>query len=383
MPNGVRFPCHTLDPEEAAGPFEFIGPAAARPVCDPSHAGIGHVPQLLRQAKVTRIILVHGTFAGNDIVGLAREVTRLSPVLADKLAAIGKKWIDDLVGELGNYSQGYVDCMSSLINPEPLPAIPVTRFHWSGENHHLGRADGVMSLLDLLAGESSQGRVLVFAHSHGGNVMAMMSQLLAADRSHRHRFFAATRLHYQSLLGGKIDLPDWQGARERLLDEGTHFPLIDVATFGTPLRYRWNARVCPNQLHFIQHRPLGDQHPERAEFPGSLQALINADAGDYVQQIGIAGTDFPPSLLAWRDWIVERRMQSMFEQCGRRRDVLKKIQQGRRVSCDGITLLVDYADTDNGWSRSLLGHGVYTCCQWLPFHLQETARRFYAGADGR
>ena len=219
MPSGVCFPYHTLDPEENAGPFAFIGPNAAEPVCDPARAGIGNVPQLLRQAKVARIILVHGTFAGNDIVGLARELTRFSPALADKLSAIGKKWIDDLVGELGNYTQEFVDCFSGLINPKSLQPIPVTRFHWSGENHHLGRADGVMTLLDLLAGAPSEGRVLVFAHSHGGNVMAMMSQLLAADASIRQQFFAATRLHYQSPLWGRIDLPIWQGARERLVDE--------------------------------------------------------------------------------------------------------------------------------------------------------------------
>lgn len=379
MPRSARFPYHTLGPDEPAGRFEFVGPEIAKPVSDPSHAEIGDVPQLLRQAKVEKIVLVHGTFAGNDIVGLTREVARFSPTLAGKLNEIGKKWFDDMIGELGNYTESYVECLSSLINSASLDPIPVSRFHWSGENHHLGRANGVMALLDLLAREPAPARVLIFAHSHGGNVLAMMSQLLGADVTVRRRFFAATRLHYQSPLSGRIDLPSWKRARERLVDENARsFPQIDVATFGTPLRYRWNAQICPNQLHFIQHRPLDAEHPERAGLPGSLQEVMTAGAGDYVQHFGIVGTDFLPSVFAWRDWVVERRMQRMFEHSGRRRDLLKRLKQGRRVSCDGTTLLVDYPDTDEGWSRKLLGHGVYTCCQWLPFHLRETTSRFYA-----
>ena len=42
------------------------------------------------------------------------------------------------------------------------------------------------------------------------------------------------------------------------------------------------------------------------------------------------------------------------------------------------TLLVDYSADDNPWYRKLLGHGVYTCRPWLPFHLQEITERFYA-----
>lgn len=314
MQNAVRFPYHTLGRDEKDGRFEFIGPEIAKPVSDPSHADIGDVPQVLRQSGVEKVILVHGTFAGNDIVGLAREIARFSPTLAGHLNEISKKWFDDLVGELGNYTDRLVDCFSSLINPASLEPIPVIRFHWSGENHHLGRANGVMSLLDLLAAEHAGGRVLIFAHSHGGNVVAMMSQLLAADVTLRRRFFAATRLHYQIPLLEKTDLSNWQHARERLLSENPQaFPLIDVATFGTPLRYRWNTEVCPNLLHFIQNRPLNPEHPERTSFPDSLQDVIDATAGDYVQQFGIAGTDFLPSILGWRDWIVERRMRRMFE----------------------------------------------------------------------
>ena len=144
--------------------------------------------------------------------------------------------------------------------------------------------------------------------------MAMASQLLGADLTVRRRFFEATRLHYQVPLLGQMDLPSWQRARQRLLsDNQESLPPIDVASFGTPLRYRWNTQVLPNQPHFVQHRPLDAEHPEQASFSGSMLDVMNANAGDYIQQCGIVGTDFLPSIFAWRIGLVERRMQRMFE----------------------------------------------------------------------
>ena len=99
--------------------------------------------------------------------------------------------------------------------------------------------------------------------------------------------------------------------------------------------------------------------------------------GDYIQQIGIAGTDFLPSFFAWRDLIVERRLRWLFESTARRRDVIGKLKQGRRESSDGKTLLVDYPTTAGQESQKLFGHGVYTCHQWLPFHLQAICSHFY------
>ena len=43
--------------------------------------------------------------AGNDIVGMSRQLSRLSPEWAERLSQIGKQWFDELVGEVGNYTQ--------------------------------------------------------------------------------------------------------------------------------------------------------------------------------------------------------------------------------------------------------------------------------------
>ncbi len=155
-------------------------PAMSQPVMSAELpvGSLSRASDLLGRSGVRAIVLVHGTFAGNDVAGLVREIARFSPVSARRLRSLSKRWLDEYVGDVGNYSAAYAEDLSQLINSGSIP-IPVHRFHWSGENHHLGRADGVMSLIEFIdalpkSGEGD-GRLLMFAHSHGGNVLAMLS----------------------------------------------------------------------------------------------------------------------------------------------------------------------------------------------------------------
>ena len=372
-----RFPHHTFAVDEPRGDVAQISSSRALPVENPKPEDMGSVPALLRQAGVENILLVHGTFAGGDIIGLCREVRRFSPVSAERLNQLGKSWFDELVGDVGNYTVKFSRQVSDLINPETLPRINVERFGWSGENHHIGRADGAVALLHHISEMEDKGRLLVMAHSHGGNLLAMLSQVIGASTQLKEAFFHATRLHYHSPLRSKVDLQDWTLAREMLLDSGTNRRPLDIVTFGTPLRYRWDRDVCPQVLHFIQHRSVNEDAPTKATIPQSIGDVTAAVGGDYIQQIAIAGTDFLPSFFAWRDLIVERRLRWLFESTARRRDVIGKLKQGRRESSDGKTLLVDYPTTAGQESQKLFGHGVYTCHQWLPFHLQAICSHFY------
>ena len=72
------------------GRYELIAGDFAAADSNPSSADVGRAPQLLRQAGVTQIILVHGTFAGNDIIGLVRQVARFSTSAAGKMNQLGK-----------------------------------------------------------------------------------------------------------------------------------------------------------------------------------------------------------------------------------------------------------------------------------------------------
>lgn len=381
MSSELPFPHHNYLQDPDDGAFELVPAEDASACRDPTSADLPDVRRRLRMANVAEIVLIHGTFAGNDIIGLVREVARLSPKLASSLNALGKQVLDRIAGEIGNYNDAFANVCDGLVNSGQANAIKVTRFSWSGENHHLGRAAGAVALLDHIhsrAWDPNQ-RILFFGHSHGGNLLAMMSWLLGCNRSSKQAFFSATRLHYCNPLSRRIDLPQWEKVHDQLMNEAlsANLPALDVVTFGTPLRYRWNTDVCSRLLHFVHHRPLMPDHPSLAKIPSSVQEVFQAVGGDYVQQLGIGGTDFLHYALAWRSWSSERRLRRMFAAHIRRRDLAKSLRRCLRVSRDGITLLVDYPDTPEKHFQQLIGHGIYTRSEWLPFHLQSIATRFY------
>ncbi len=378
----LPFPHHLFSCEPGAGRFQLVRAAEAGRTVDPETADMGGLPEQLRDAGVAQITLVHGTFAGNDFLGMLREISRFSPRLSWAMKELGKHWIDQLSGEVGNYTSAYADCLSRLVNDGQRGTIAVKRFHWSGENHHLGRASGAISLLDsIIAGPLKQeDRLMLLAHSHGGNLLAMVTLLMGCSKRSLELFFRAMRPHYRAASTEPAERQRWEHVRSRLIDDSrrTSFPHLDIATFGTPLRYRFNLQTCENLLHFVQHRPLIPSEPARSRLPKSLGEFATARGGDYVQHFGIGGTDFPHSLLAWRSWRIERRLRKMFEPAVRLGNLKENLQRGHRVSLDGKTLLVDYAATPEKWNQKLFGHGVYTCREWLPFHLRQIASVFYS-----
>ncbi len=116
------------------------------------------VGERLRAAHVAAIYLAHGTFVGGDSLGLLLWLRRWLPALAESAEQRVKSLVDDLMDDLGNWSPDYARRLEQAINVEGQPHIAVRRFVWSGENHHLGRADGAVRLLhELLRAAVSQG----------------------------------------------------------------------------------------------------------------------------------------------------------------------------------------------------------------------------------
>ena len=109
--------------------------------------------------------------------------------------------------------------------------------------------------------------------------------------------------------------------------------------------------------------------------------MLAATAGDYIQQLGIAGTNFTPPFWAWRAWISDIRLGRLLQAGLRKRDTLARLKLGIRVHQDGETLLVDYGPAKGNITQHLAGHAVYTRLDWLLFHAEEVTRRFYQGAD--
>ncbi|MCH7752479.1 MAG: hypothetical protein IH898_10040 [Planctomycetes bacterium] len=192
-------------------------------------------------------------------------------------------------------------------------------------------------------------------------------------------FFHAARSFFRPWLRRKIDLRVWESVRW-LLGEPDH-PLrrleLDIVTFGTPVRYGWDADGYANLLHFIHHRPPPQGVEYQAPVPIESGRMLSAVDGDYVQQIGISGSNLAPNPLALRTLAADWRLDKFLERDVPRERLLTRLKHGTRVPDEGTTLLVDYERDEGGIHHHLLGHAVYTRRKWLPLHCREVAARFY------
>jgi hypothetical protein len=339
------------------------------------------VGAVLRRAGVVSVYLVHGTFVGPDAMGLLAELARVFPSASRSVQRVIKRIVDKVAGEAGNYTPSYARCFEDSMCQEGQPPIPVRLFNWSSENHHIGRADGAVRLIDELASLTLQPpqRVLLFGHSHAGNVFALITNLLAGNRQAIDRFFEATRIYYRWPVVGCVDIPVWSRVRDLLTSQTplAHLPL-DIVTFGTPIRYGWDSRGYSRLLHFINHRPSKGLPEYRAPFPPDIDDVITAADGDYLQQLGIAGTNVMPSVFSWRAWMADNRLNRLLQEESSPSNALERFQAGAIVPDEGTTLLVDYGLPEGSIAQHHAGHAVYTRKKWLLFHAEEVARRFYS-----
>ena len=254
-------------------------------------------------------------------------------------------------------------------------------FHWSSENHHIGRADGAVRLIDELASLKLHAgqRVLLWGHSHAGNVFALATNLLARDREAVERFFAAAEIYYRWPLL-RLRRHSRVGAACDALSSGTS-PLGDVAldmvTFGTPIRYGWDADGYARLLHFIHHRPAEGLPDYRAPFPPRLHDVVEGDDGDYIQQLGIAGTNIMPSIFAWRAWMADQRLNRLLQDDtsvgGAARALPGRGDRARRRHDAAGRLRPALRRHRPAPGRPRRLHPQ----TWLLFHAEEVARRFY------
>ena len=348
----------------------------------------------LANAKLAAVYLVHGTFTGNDVFGLLTELRRFSPGLSESLRRVTKGVVDGIAGETGNYTSQFAATFQEGLAVGTRHEVPVRLFHWSGQNNHIGRADGAIGLICELAqlAESlsdadlmspQQTRVMLWGHSHGGNVLAILTNLLAADRAARQEFFDAAREFFTPCWGKSTDMPTWDRAQQ-LLEDADH-PLrrlaLDFVTFGTPIRYGWHTAGYSKLLHFVNHRPQPEVPVHKTRHPLHLPRLLQAADGDYIHQIGIAGTNLMPNPLAVRTLLADWRLRGVLERDLQPEWRLERWSRGHRIPDEGMTLLVDYHDSHWFTFYHLAGHGTYTRRKWLPFHVSEIARQFYAAKN--
>ncbi|MDG2380688.1 MAG: hypothetical protein P8N76_03365 [Pirellulaceae bacterium] len=376
MPFDNNFQHQKYSCESPLAPYRVVKPENAFDIHSlHSRQIMSNFADRLRDRSIRSVYLVHGTFAGTDVLGVIRELERWVPSMGKILREHQKKFVDMFAGEAGNFSQAYAERFSEMINANGQIELPVRLFHWTGENLHLARANAAVRLLEEMLSdtESEPARYLLWGHSHAGNVFALLTNLLGGDRACLRRFFAVGRSLLKRSASGVLDYPVWKRVRRQVLADPSCLNRIelDIVTFGTPIRYGWETRGYQSLMNVIHHRSMEGVPEYLALFPTTLTDVIQARNGDYIQQLGVAGTNLTPYLPAWRSWMAERRFRSLLEQGIRRRDTLDRLRIGQRVPAEGTTILVEYPNDPNRLSEQLFGHAVYTRSDWLAFHAQQ------------
>lgn len=358
--------------------------------------------QLHTRLGVHRVILVHGTFMGDDPFGVSEIMNSVAdsvPLgsavlkpLAAELRNRSKALAARLSKDVGNYSAEFRQLFSQLVGGDPM--IELQDAVWSGQNHHLARANLAVRLLDQLMapGAVDDGRILLWGHSHAGNGFALLTNLLANERESVTRFFAAC---------GSPTAPHWKRVEQQLAEASSPHPLarsVVIVTFGTPVRYGWDPSGCRSLVHVLSHRnppSRGSDNSDESDDerittkplypPHNLDEMIKARYGDWVQAFAIAGTDVSsPATLVPNQKLTEFLESSLPEpefgldltliRPSRIRGLCARWKFGTRCHADGQNLLVRYEPSGRTVfslpvEESLFGHGVATTTTWLPAHL--------------
>lgn len=374
---------------------------------EPESADVVDFSRLHSEFGISHIELVHGTFAGTDPFGihaLMRSLIAdasptiqlaLTPLIA-KLEEQTKKFTETVTADIANFNEKFLATFQELAGEELVVSRPEPA--WSSENTHQARAALAVRLLCRLDDLQNQGldpqfdRVMFWGHSHAGNGMALLTNLLANDSASVAAFFEA--------VGDSLG-EDGRRAREILTSHDGPHPMsraLIVVTFGTPIRYGWDVDGCRQLLHITHHRPVDENQPAltvpaihspNGDDPGfgavvgSLQQTVFnallARHGDWVQTFAIAGTDLQPTVNRNGNQslgrYLERNLPNVTPESIKDRlpVVRKRWNAATRLHADGLNLLIEYPPTKltrfGNAHQSVFGHGVYTRTEWLPRHV--------------
>ena len=335
------------------------------------------------QPQIDAIWLTHGTFVGNDALGIFGQIERAVPVLGPTLKLLGKNLTDAITGDRGNFSDRFVDRLGGNIS--------TNRFTWSGENTHLGRCKAAIELLaQLIQRIDRHPRVLLWGHSHAGNISALITNLIGADPWCREAFLDLVRPLFppqNSQRSGETALDQVHGA----FQNGSFEKLeLDVINFGTPISYSWDTGGYRKLLHVVNHRP-NPNHPDWLSppikvagkwlFAGDQDDSASdpyATAGDMIQILGTSGSEFLPWLLDENTRQCETALQQFIAPGNGRDDYIANASIGARIAAEGSSILVNYHN-DRGLATAMMGHSIYTRTSWLSFHCDLVREALYEG----
>ncbi|QEG20494.1 hypothetical protein [Mariniblastus fucicola] len=309
--------------------------------------------------NVDAIWFVHGTFAGHDVLGWFGQLERVIPSAGSVLKTFGKKLTDAIAGDSGNFTHAFIDHFHTRAESR--------RFVWSGENTHSGRCKAAIELLDeLLQRVGDEPRVMLWGHSHAGNIAALITNLIGAEPAVRDRFLDLAEPLFPVRDDRVCALQRVRAAFDTGAVEGLR---LDIVNFGAPVCYGWDSAGYRSLRHIVNHSPQAEQPEWLSPLFGTGKKFVESARGDLIQLLGITGSDFLPWLLNRTTRAVEIELHRFLAPDYSRRDWWPRAKLGMRVADEGETVLVKY-DNRDGYAAQTFGHSVYTRPEWLGFHLE-------------
>ena len=385
--------------ERVSYPIFDPGPPHASPEWKQAMADVG---MQLFQSNVKGVVFLNGhpysdVFGSgrlDEVGGLKRGYSRgisglesLLALLRPETNGIGKREdpihpplsndqstyeaLDDLAQEVGNFTTAYVKKFEEGIRGEGGFSIPCIRYVWSSVYHHVGRVEAAIALIEFLQefgserALSKEDRLLLVAHGHAGQVLALLSNLITSGESEsRARMFEILAKYWESdpLEGRTVEQLE---TLYRVLTEQRFLggASVDMVTLGTPVRYGWDSDGFGRLLHVVNHRairPDGKRWLSKMELPQTAWEMPYQTGGDYVQQLAVAGSDAVPSSpemvqanLDFREILEPFDGFERWLECARRTT---------RCPKDGQCVLAEYGiqPDEEDPRQHLYGHGCYT-----------------------
>lgn len=379
---------------------------------------MGEMGAQLAQAGVRLVVFLHGAMRGTDVFGMqrlddvgglkrgySRGIAGLDALLAlmreetNGLSAVKggptppftdddrtKQLIDNDTRDAANFSHTYVELFRKALTRSTDRPIRCERVLWSSEQHHIGRSQAalhVISRLHAIAAEQQLGpgdRILVQAHGHAGLVMALVSNLLVRYESSGRSSLLHTLKDYAWDAGtaspGIVLL-------EQSLDRIFNGAILDIVTWGTPVRYGWDPSALGTLLHIVNHRPMrvdGKRWLAKMELPQITMEMPIAWGGDYVQQLAVAGSDAVPASPEAK--AANKALWELLEPYEGFERWLECARKSVRCQNDGRCLLVDYKDSTAAGTvnNHLYGHAAYTRLNAMLFNTTQILQSAYTSA---
>ncbi|MDH5427336.1 MAG: hypothetical protein OEZ05_13210 [Nitrospirota bacterium] len=297
--------------------------------------------------------------------------------------------LDHLALEVGNFTTAYVRAFEQGLCQQATASIPCERYVWSSVHHHLGRVEAAMAFIEYLQewgttrSLSKDDRVLLIAHGHAGQVLALLSNLVTFGESEaRPRIFELLAKYWEASPqeGWSVDQLEalYQLLVEHQLVGGAS---LDMVTLGTPVRYGWDIDGFGRLLHVVNHRlirPDGKRWLSKMELPQTAWEMPYQTGGDYVQQLAVAGTDAVPDTPEMEQ--ANRDFREIFEPYDGFERWLECARRTTRCPSDGHCVLVEYGVHANEEDprQHLYGHGCYTQSRGMVFLAEVIARSLYS-----